>query len=87
MDGLSGEMVAFEGIGDNGWQMEDFCCRGVTIPRTQVVHLIGEVISFCAPNNPIRVYLQGRRMVTVVPLPGLLVMESEPPFNCMSRAA
>jgi hypothetical protein len=32
-------------------------------------------------------YLQGRRIVTVVPLPGVLVMESEPPFNCMSRAA
>jgi hypothetical protein len=32
-------------------------------------------------------YLQGRRMVTVVPLAGLLVMESEPPFNWMSRAA
>jgi hypothetical protein len=32
-------------------------------------------------------YLQGRRIDTVVPLPGLLVMESEPPFNWMSRAA
>ena len=32
-------------------------------------------------------YLQGSRIVTVVPLPGRLVMLSEPPFNCISRAA
>ena len=33
------------------------------------------------------IYLQGRQIVTVVPLPDLLVMFSEPLFSCIKRTA
>ena len=38
-------------------------------------------------NDPVTQPLRGREIVTVVPLPGLLVMLSLPLFNCISRAA